>query len=63
MKQNIKYIPKYLFTWLFSGNWKYGWNPSLRGRIAKFYFEDWNKKGYSLYKFIKPSVKNWINIK
>ena len=62
-QKNYKYIPKYLFVWIFGGKWKYGYQPSLRKRIAKYYFEEWNKSGYSLWKFIKPNIKNWINSK
>jgi len=61
-KKNLKHIPKYLKTWLFGGKWKYGRQPSLRGRISKYYFENWNKAGYTLWGFIKPEIKNWINI-
>lgn len=63
MNKNIKHIPKYLLTWLFGGNWKYGWNPSLLGKVKKFYKESWRDSKYSLFGFIKPEIGNWINIK
>jgi len=60
--KNIKYIPRYLLTWFIGGHWEYGWSPSLRGKICKFYFENWNRAGYSLWKFIKPEIRNWLSI-
>jgi len=62
ISKNLKHIPRYLSTWLFGGNWEYGWNPSLIGRIKKYHEESWFRT-HSLWRFIKPTIKNWINIK
>lgn len=50
----------YWIAYLFGGNYRGGWRPSLYRHIRKYYREEWRKAGYTLTDWVLGREKKYF---